>query len=119
MMDYPNMEFAFVSETNEPKDSTYTTYEELERMPCLKSKIGDKDDHINFDTVATRWLYFPSLFKDSLNLKTPICDGKEMRNNQTGTTQSENAPISDNVSFGNFLIKEPNLIFYLILKTFL
>lgn len=111
MMDYPNMKFAFISETNEPKDSTYSKYEEIGRMPYLKSKIGNKNAYINFDTGASGWLYFPSSFKDSLNFKTPIQNGKEMWNNQTGTTQSANAQISDNVSFGNFVIKEPKVIF--------
>ena len=34
-----------------------------------------------------------------------------MWNNQTGTTQSAKAQISDNVSFGNFVIKEPLVVF--------
>lgn len=111
MMDYPNMKFAFIQEIDEPKDSTYSKYEEIGRMPYLKCKIGKKSAYINFDTGASGWLYFPSSFKDSLNFKTAIRNGEEMWNNQTGTTQSTNAQISDNVSFGNFVIKEPNVIF--------
>jgi len=111
MMDYPNMKFAFISETNELKDSTYSQYEEIGRMPYLKAKIGDKYAYINFDTGASGWLYFPSSFKDSLNFKTAIRNGKEVWNNQTGTTQSAKAQISDNVSFGNFVIKEPLVVF--------
>ncbi|MEZ5043330.1 MAG: hypothetical protein R2828_25765 [Saprospiraceae bacterium] len=111
MMDYPNLKFAFISDSIEQKDTSFSSYEVVERMPYLKSKIGSKIVNINFDTGASGWLYFPFSYKDSLELKHPIRPGKETWNNQTGITQSEYAEILDNVSFGNFTIKEPNVVF--------
>jgi len=111
MMDYPNMKFAFVSETNEPVDSAYSKYEEMGRMPYLKSNIGDKTVLINFDTGASGWLYFPSFYKDSVTLKTPVEKHKKVWNNQTGTTQSEIAEINNIISFGNYKIVEPTVVF--------
>jgi len=111
MMDYPNMKFAFVSETNEPVDSAYSKYEEMGRMPYLKSNIGDKTVLINFDTGASGWLYFPSFYKDSVTLKTPVEKHKKVWNNQTGTTQSEIAEINNSISFGNYKIVEPTVVF--------
>lgn len=111
MMDYPNMKFAFVSETNEPVDSTYSKYEEMGRMPYLKSKIGNKTVLINFDTGASGWLYFPSFFKDYVTLKTSLEKHKKVWNNQTGTTQSERAEIGNNIRFGNYTIVEPTVVF--------
>ena len=111
MMDYPNLKFAFIPESNEKEDTSFTSFEVIGRMPYLNSKIGSKTVKINFDTGASGWLYFPSSYKDSLELKHPISLGKETWNNQTGITQSEYAEILDNVSFGNFTIKEPKVVF--------
>ena len=76
MLDYPNMRFAFVSEINEPVDSTYIKYTELGRLPYINSRLADKNILINFDTGASGWLYFPSAMQDSIILKTPVKKSK-------------------------------------------
>ena len=111
VMDYLNMKFAYISDRNEPIDSTYSSYEEIGRMPYLSSKIGDKIVYINFDTGASGWVYFPLFMKDSLNLKTSIQTGKQLWNNQTGITQSAIAQINDDINFGNFIIRKPTIVF--------
>lgn len=111
MMDYPNMKFAFVSEIDEQKDPKIIKYIVFGRMPYLRSKIGDKNILINFDTGASGWVYFPSNFIDSLNLNSQIKKSKKVWNNQTGVTQSSYARLNDNINFGNFIIKEPTVVF--------
>ena len=111
MLDYPNMRFAFVSEINEPVDSTYIKYTELGRLPYINSRLADKNILINFDTGASGWLYFPSAMQDSIILKTPVKKSKKVWNNQTGIIQSSYARLRDDISFGNFVITEPTVVF--------
>ena len=105
------MEFAFVSEINNPDDSTYIKYTEISRLPYLNCLIAGKNILINFDTGASGWLYFPSIMQDSINLKTSIKKSKKVWNNQTGITQSTYVQLRDNISFGNYVIMEPTVVF--------
>lgn len=115
MMDYPGMKFAFISDPdpneNISMDPAWIKYEELGRMPYINSKIGERNIYINFDTGAAGWLYFPSYLIDSLDLKTAVSKGNKTWNNQTGTTQSVKAQLANNVSFGDFVITEPTVVF--------
>jgi len=111
LMDYPQMQFAFISDLDMPVDSTFVSYEVLGRMPYLKSIIGGKPFLVNFDTGASGWLYFPSAMRDSVNIRTAIKNGAKVWNNQTGTTQSTTAQISDDIHFGNYIISAPVVVF--------
>lgn len=110
-MDYPNLKFAFISSGDEIDSTKYTSYELLGRMPYVQSTINEKDYHINFDTGASGWLYFPLALKDSINLSKGPKPWKKSWNNQTGTTNSFVGQLSESIQFGDYLIKQPDIIF--------
>ena len=110
-MDYPNMKFAFIYEPENIDDLKLTKYELHGRMPYLKSKIGDKEIFMYFDTGAVGWLYFPLSLKDSVSFKVPLKKWKKLWNNQTGTTESFIGQVNENINFGDFNIELPWIFF--------
>ncbi len=110
VMDYPNMKFAFISTPDAEPDSSWLSYELLERMPYLRSKVGQKEVLINFDTGAAGNLYFPMHWKDSLHFQATIAKGKVMYNNQTGYAQTYTGQLTENVYFGKQLIPSPKIV---------
>lgn len=110
VMDYPNMKFAFISIPESEADSSWLSYVLLKRMPYLRSKVGQKEVLINFDTGAGGSLFFPLHWKDSLHFHAPIAKGKVMYNNQTGYAQTYTGQLMENVYFGKQLIPAPHII---------
>lgn len=111
-IDYPNRIFSFLEgDTISNPDDRYIKYETPGRMPYLKSKIGNKEVVINFNTGAELWLYFPYSWKDSLKLKEPIKEFKKMTNNQTGTVMTYIGQLEEDIFFGNYKMPQPYVVF--------
>ena len=82
----------------------------VDRLPYILAWLGTDTLRLNFDTGATNRIVFPASWKDRLPLAGPVRGGPVLSNNQTGTTTTELAPLSESITFGGFTIDTPTVI---------
>lgn len=85
-------------------------YVVVDRLPYILARLGPDTLRLNFDTGATNRIVFPASWKDRLPLAGPVRSGPVVSNNQTGTTTTELAPLSVNITFGGFTIETPTVM---------
>ncbi|HJR52616.1 MAG TPA: hypothetical protein VJ982_02765 [Gemmatimonadota bacterium] len=85
-------------------------YVVVDRLPYILARLGADTLRLNFDTGATNRIVFPAVWKDRLPLAGPVRGGPVLSNNQTGTTTTELAPLSESITFGGFTIDAPTVI---------
>ena len=82
----------------------------VDRLPYILARLGADTLRLNFDTGAVNRIVFPASWKDRLPLAGPVRGGPLVSNNQTGTTTTELAPLSADITFGDFTIETPTVM---------
>jgi hypothetical protein len=108
-IDYPRQRFSLHRGVlpSPAEDPTVIEYTARDRMPMVAASLGGHAITLNLDTGAKEWMTIPPALADELAWETKPAAGRDVWNNQTGTTQVLEGRPKGDLALGPLTVPAP------------